>query len=142
LGFGLHAAKRLMPGLRRAKDSRVTAISRRHSGKAQNSASGSGNSPHTRYSSNSYRAPIHRVGQSRKSALRPDMLGCDLGSFSVLLAAMLPLCRLLSARSSLLMYGGDQTIGNSCPPPPGWNYGAGSNRNMFVISLEYASIKR
>lgn len=38
LGFGLHAAKRLMPGFQRAKNSCVTAISRRDLGKAQNSA--------------------------------------------------------------------------------------------------------
>jgi len=38
LGFGLHAAKRLMPGFQRAKDSCVTAISRRDLGKAQDSA--------------------------------------------------------------------------------------------------------
>ena len=38
LGSGLHAAKRLMPGFQRAKNSCVTAISRRDLGKAQNSA--------------------------------------------------------------------------------------------------------
>jgi len=38
LGFGLHAAKRLMPGFQRAKNSCVTAISRRNLGKAQDSA--------------------------------------------------------------------------------------------------------
>jgi len=38
LGFGLHATKRLMPGFQRAKDSCVTAISRRDLGKAQDSA--------------------------------------------------------------------------------------------------------
>jgi len=38
LGFGLHAAKRLMPGFQRAKNSCVTAISRRDLGKAQHSA--------------------------------------------------------------------------------------------------------
>lgn len=38
LGFGLHAAKRLMPGFERANNSCVTAISRRDLGKAQDSA--------------------------------------------------------------------------------------------------------
>jgi predicted dehydrogenase len=38
LGFGLHAAKRLMPGFQRAKNSCVAAISRRDLEKAQNSA--------------------------------------------------------------------------------------------------------
>jgi len=38
LGFGLHAAKRLMPGFLRAKNSRVAAISRRELGTAENSA--------------------------------------------------------------------------------------------------------
>jgi predicted dehydrogenase len=38
LGFGLHAAKRLMPGFQRAQNSCVTAISRRDLGKAQDSA--------------------------------------------------------------------------------------------------------
>jgi len=38
LGFGLHAAKRRMPGFQRAKNSCVTAVSRRELGKAQNSA--------------------------------------------------------------------------------------------------------
>lgn len=38
LGFGLHAAKRLIPGFQRAKNSCMTAISRRDLQKAQNSA--------------------------------------------------------------------------------------------------------
>ena len=38
LGFGLHAAKRLMPGFQRAKNSCVAAISRRDLEKAQDSA--------------------------------------------------------------------------------------------------------
>jgi 1,5-anhydro-D-fructose reductase (1,5-anhydro-D-mannitol-forming) len=38
LGFGLHAVKRLMPGFAAAKNSRVTALSRREIGKARESA--------------------------------------------------------------------------------------------------------
>jgi predicted dehydrogenase len=38
LGFGLHAVKRLMPGFAAAKNCRVTALSRRDIGKAQESA--------------------------------------------------------------------------------------------------------
>ena len=38
IGFGLHAAKRLMPGFAVAKNCRVTALSRRELGKAQESA--------------------------------------------------------------------------------------------------------
>ncbi len=38
LGFGLHAAKRLMPGFQLAKNSSVTAISRRDLKKAKDSA--------------------------------------------------------------------------------------------------------
>jgi predicted dehydrogenase len=38
LGFGLHAVKRLMPGFALAKNCRVTALSRRDLGKAQESA--------------------------------------------------------------------------------------------------------
>lgn len=38
LGFGLHAAKRLMPGFQRARNSRVTALSRRDVKKAEESA--------------------------------------------------------------------------------------------------------
>ena len=38
LGFGLHAAKRLMPGFALAQNCRVTALSRRSQGKAQESA--------------------------------------------------------------------------------------------------------
>jgi predicted dehydrogenase len=38
LGFGLHAAKRVMPGFALATNSRVTALSRRELGKAQESA--------------------------------------------------------------------------------------------------------
>src|ERR1700752_5351001 len=38
LGFGLHALKRLMPGFAMAKNSRVTALSRRELTKAQDSA--------------------------------------------------------------------------------------------------------
>jgi len=38
LGFGLHAAKRLMPGFQRAKNSSVVALSRRDSEKAQDTA--------------------------------------------------------------------------------------------------------
>ena len=38
IGFGLHAGKRLMPGFARAKNCRVTALSRRNLSKAQESA--------------------------------------------------------------------------------------------------------
>ncbi len=38
LGFGLHAAKRIMPGFAIAKNSQVTALSRRDQGKAEESA--------------------------------------------------------------------------------------------------------
>ncbi|HXW91971.1 MAG TPA: Gfo/Idh/MocA family oxidoreductase [Terriglobales bacterium] len=38
VGFGLHAAKRLMPGFRSARNCRVVALSRRNSAKAQDSA--------------------------------------------------------------------------------------------------------
>src|SRR5437879_12511369 len=38
LGFGLHAVKRVMPGFAAAKNCRVTALSRRDIGKAQESA--------------------------------------------------------------------------------------------------------
>src|SRR5207237_10165616 len=38
LGFGLHAVKRVMPGFAAAKHCRVTALSRRDIGKAQESA--------------------------------------------------------------------------------------------------------
>src|SRR5882672_106842 len=38
LGFGLHAVKRLMPGFAIARNSRVTALSRRESSKAEESA--------------------------------------------------------------------------------------------------------
>ena len=38
IGFGLHAAKRVMPGFALAKNCRVTALSRRQLGKAQESA--------------------------------------------------------------------------------------------------------
>jgi len=38
IGFGLHAAKRLMPGFALAKNCRVTALSRRELAKAEESA--------------------------------------------------------------------------------------------------------
>src|SRR5580700_11074948 len=38
IGFGLHAGKRLMPGFARAKNCRVTALSRRELSKAQESS--------------------------------------------------------------------------------------------------------